>query len=399
MAENSSVTIRGGYVPFTLKRNERLDVLGQALNKLDLAAKEADDKRTAVAEAFANARNLLPDNEETNQYITDNQNRIINTIDEDLVRGKFYDAIRDGKKLASDFMSSPEFIARTKEHKQRNIWLEELNRSSVDNYIKDYYKDIYKDKNNFTRDENGNVTGTAGWEAPLPEQGQSATAIIQMAVKATADERTDRSSSWSGEGGGGHNAYRQESLAASKISSTAKSIVNSDSRVRQAFVDQYNAGIHQINKLQKQLSTETDANRRASIENQIAGYKKSFYKNEAPMSSADDYIDNLFSPQNDEIKNAAYNYIHTNTGSSSGSSGAGGAGAVGGGLQLSLGAMAESSMDLSSPGHNVEGINTGSGMKEPPRGAKRPTSRNNNTSQQNNTSKSSLVLPGNTWAK
>ena len=316
MAERTEVNITGGYTPFMLRRNPHLDIFGQSLNKLDAAFREADDRKLAVAEAFAQARELLPDNEETNQYITDNQNKVTDAIDEALRRDDPYNAIRVGKNLASAFVSSPEFDARKKEHKSRKEWIEQLDRSNVDNYIKEYYKDTYQDKNNFTRDKDGNITGTAGWEAPLPEQGQSANSIIQAAVKATADQRTDTGSSWTVEDGtGGSRASSREWLTADRISSTAKSLVNNDPRVKQAFVDQFNAGIHQITKLTNLLAEVTDPIRRAEIENQIAGYKNAYYKNDAPMESAQAYIDNLFSADNNEIKNAAYDYNHSRLGS------------------------------------------------------------------------------------
>ena len=321
MASQTEINIAGGYTPFTLKRARHLDVFGQALNKLDTAFREADDRKSAVAQAFAQARELLPDNEETNQYITDNQNNVIDSINEAVRRGNPFEAIRTSKNMASAFMSSPEFVARTKEHKQRTAWLEDLDKAGVDQYIKDYYRDTYSDRNNFTRDANGNVTGTAGFRAPIPEQGQSATSIIEQALKTTRDERLDQSSEWNSNAsdgsGSGHNTRRRETLTANKISETAMSIVNNNPRIRQAFVDQFNAGIHQITKLETQLRNESDPARRAELENQIAGYKSSFYKNEAPISSADEYIRGMFSSDNMEIKNAAYDYVHTNTGSGS----------------------------------------------------------------------------------
>lgn len=312
---------------FTPKQ-QNISILQHSLDKLDERKEKTDIQKANIAEAFSKIRDLLPDNEETNKYITDNQNRIMGTIDSMINLGDYSAALSSARTLASTFMASPEYNARIKEHKQRNIWLESLNRSNVDNYIKEYYIDIYKDKNNFTRDENGNITGTAGWEAPLPEQGQSATSIIQAAVKATADERTDSAKSWTDSTGtSGHKAYRRELLTAEKISNTAKSILNNDSNIRQAFIDQYNAGIHQITKLESSLLNTTDERKKQDIQNKIDGYKKMFYKNSAPIANAEMYIEDLFSENNTEIQNAAYDYIHTNKGtdnSSKSSSGTGG---------------------------------------------------------------------------
>ena len=323
-------------------QQENMSLLQHSIDKLDERKEKTDIQKANIAEAFSKIRDLLPDNEETNKYITDNQNRIMGTIDSMINLGDYSAALSSARTLASTFMASPEYNARIKEHKQRNIWLESLNRSNVDNYIKEYYIDTYKDKNNFTRDENGNITGTAGWEAPLPEQGQSATSIIQAAVKATADERTDSAKSWTNSTGtGGHNAYKRELLTAEKISNTAKSILNNNTNIRQAFVDQYNAGIHQITKLESSLLNTTDERKRQDIQNKIDGYKKMFYKNGAPIANAEMYIEDLFSKDNTEIKNAAYDYIHDSKGSDNYSRAASGIG----GIDLSNYSGAEAEFD------------------------------------------------------
>ena len=310
-------------------QQENMSLLQHSIDKLDERKEKTDIQKANIAEAFSKIRDLLPDNEETNKYITDNQNRSMGTIDSMINLGDYSAALSSARTLASTFMASPEYNARIKEHKQRNIWLESLNRSNVDNYIKEYYIDTYKDKNNFTRDENGNITGTAGWEAPLPEQGQSATSIIQAAVKATADERTDSAKSWTNSTGtGGHKVYKRELLTAEKISNTDKSILNNDSNIRQAFIDQYNAGIHQITKLELSLNSTNDERKKQDIQNKIDGYKKMFYKNGAPIANAEMYIEDLFSKDNAEIKNAAYDYIHNNIGSDNYSRSASGTGGI-----------------------------------------------------------------------
>lgn len=296
-------------------QQQNMSLLQHSIDKIDERKEKTDIQKANIAEAFSKIRDLLPDNEETNKYITDNQNRIMGTIDSMINLGDYSAALSSARTLASNFMASAEYNARTKEKKQRDVWLESLDKIGVDNYVKEYYRDMYKDKNNFTRDSNGNITGTSGWEAPLPEQGQNATSIIQLAVNATRDEQIDTTKSWTNDTGtGGHRVYKKEVLTAEKISNTAKSIVK-DPKIRQAFIDQYNAGIYQINKLESILNSTTDEVKRQDIQNKIDGYKKMFYKNSAPIVSADDYIENLFSKDNTQIKNAAYEYIHNNRGS------------------------------------------------------------------------------------
>ena len=53
-----------------------------------------------------------------------------------------------------------------------------------------------------------------------------------------------------------------------------------------------------------------------------------FYKNETPITNAETYIENLFSKDNIEIKNAAYDYIHNNKGEDNYSRAASGTGGI-----------------------------------------------------------------------
>ena len=53
-----------------------------------------------------------------------------------------------------------------------------------------------------------------------------------------------------------------------------------------------------------------------------------FYKNGAPIANAEMYIEDLFSKDNTEIKNAAYDYIHDSKGSDNYSRATSGAGGI-----------------------------------------------------------------------
>lgn len=66
-----------------------------------------------------------------------------------------------------------------------------------------------------------------------------------------------------------------------------------------------------------------------------------FYKNGAPIANAEMYIEDLFSKDNTEIKNAAYDYIHNSRGSDNYSRAASGAG----GIDLSSYSGAEDEFD------------------------------------------------------
>ncbi len=369
-----------------------MSLLARSLDKIEEREEKLATQDLAMNEAFSKLRDFLPDNKETNQYITDNLNRIKDERKALLDVGDINGAYLYSKREPGRFLSSPEFNARRKEHASRKEWLEQIDRSNVDNYIKEYFKDTYQDRNNFTRDKDGNITGTAGWEAPLPEQGQSATAIIQTAVKSTADQRIDIGSSWTGEDGtGGSSASSREWLTADRISQTAKSIVNNNPRVKQAFVDQFNAGIHQINKLTKVLYKTTDPTRRAELENQIAGYESTYYKNGAPMESAQDYIDNLFSASNDEIKNAAYDYKHSKSGSNRYAKGL-----TNPSNPDYFNQFAGADFDANVPGGNKSVVTSGTTMSVPEKGRIRPTGKQSSGGAR--PTNNNYIAPSNDWS-
>ena len=96
------------------------------------------------------------------------------------------------------------------------------------------------------------------------------------------------------------------------------------------------------------------------------------------MESAQAYIDNLFSVNNDEIKNAAYDYKHSRSGSDKYAKSGAGAG-----LSLAPGAGGlEGGADLSAPGQSTKQT-SGGGSSMPTRGA-RPSGR--------------FVASGNSWS-
>ena len=100
-----------------IPQKQNISILQHSLDKLDERKEKTDIQKANIAEAFSKIRELLPDNEETNQYITDNQNRIMGTIDSMINLGDYGAALSSARTLASTFMASPEYNARIKEHK------------------------------------------------------------------------------------------------------------------------------------------------------------------------------------------------------------------------------------------------------------------------------------------
>ena len=83
---SGNVLPTGVFTPATFQGNtftpQQVDfsLLARSLDKIEEREEKLANQRLALGEAFSKARELLPDNEETNQYITDNQNRIRDNI-------------------------------------------------------------------------------------------------------------------------------------------------------------------------------------------------------------------------------------------------------------------------------------------------------------------------------
>ena len=373
----------GSFTPATLQPivydpgQVDMSLLAKSLDRIGQREEKLSEQQLAIDEAFAKAREALPDNEETNQYITDSQNKVKNSINAVANSGDYAGAITVARRAAGKFISSPEYVARVKEHQSRTDWLQQLEKSNADTYIKDYYKDIYKDKNNFTRDEHGNITGTAGWEAPLPEKSITAQQVIDQVLKTIKPTKTDNANTWSTSNtqvaSGGHSSHQRETLLADNISASAKNLVQTDESIRRNFYDQLLAGINKINKLKNELNSATDEISKARITGEIKDYESRFYKNGAPLTKQE-YIDSIFDKNNDYIKNAAYDYIHTNTGSnnSTGTPGTGNLTGLDFGDFVGAGADYD---DLSVQGDNVHTTSSSSTLLIPQMG-QRPRQRN-----------------------
>lgn len=160
MAAYNESIIRGGYVPFSLKKDYNLDVLGRTYDKLDEKSQKALEQASAIDLALSKIElNASEDSWKTN-YI----NQIRKQIDSAAQFGNYATALSTATKLAGKALSDPALLGRVRananyEEAKKQI----LNRNDINQVTKDRWLEqnpySYQDK----YDNLGNVIGGTDW--------------------------------------------------------------------------------------------------------------------------------------------------------------------------------------------------------------------------------------------
>lgn len=160
MATYNESIIRGGYVPFSLKKDYNLDVLGRTYDKLDEKSQKALEQASAIDLALSKIElNASEDSWKTN-YI----NQIRKQIDSAAQFGNYATALSTATKLAGKALSDTALLGRVRananyEEAKKQI----LNRNDINQITKDRWLEqnpySYQDK----YDNLGNVVGGTDW--------------------------------------------------------------------------------------------------------------------------------------------------------------------------------------------------------------------------------------------
>ncbi len=156
MAREDTVSIRGGYVPFTLKENPHLDILQESMRTIDERHHKALDQRNAVATAIAS----LELNEKEDPFKKEYTDKTLKEIDDAAKHGNYASALTKAKEVAGKVASDPAILSRQRYQEQYKAVREKVRNSN--NYSAltkdwwDYYHPYdFKEKKN----EKGEVIG------------------------------------------------------------------------------------------------------------------------------------------------------------------------------------------------------------------------------------------------
>lgn len=293
----------GGYVPQRVPVRSNLEVLSQALNKID----ERSDKAIQQKSAITNAIGQLKLNAAEDKWKYDYAKRIEQKINDAAQYGDYSRALDVATELAGSATSSPEVIGRIRAneaYEKKKGEVESLANSGV---ISGLTKERWLAQNKYAyediRDENGNIVGGTDWKAgwdPVKKVDMSRLVTLagQLAapVKRATSSTSQRSvSDEQGIGNGGTSApeglrsaktgystssgssFQRETLTKQKIDEVYNKLFALDPDNMNALIQQFDDVQWKVNQLKDELSTTTDPEKRKTLQNSIDAFSNDIY--------------------------------------------------------------------------------------------------------------------------
>ena len=199
MPTNSEITIRGGYNPFTLKRDHHLDIFANAVEKITQQHEKALEQQAAIKTALANVKLNEAEDKWKQNYIED----ISKQIDNASRFGNYSTALSTATKLAGDAVSNPALLGRVRYNENREKWLANLEsrraRGEIDSetYARAEaenaydYKDVYNESGT-------KVVGGTDWKAAFNPVNDINLDQVREQIKAMVTPSSKASSSKGG---------------------------------------------------------------------------------------------------------------------------------------------------------------------------------------------------------
>ena len=159
MPTNSEITIRGGYNPFTLKRDHHLDIFANAVEKITQQHEKALEQQAAIKTALANVKLNEAEDKWKQDYIED----ISKQIDNASRFGNYSTALSTATKLAGDAVSNPALLGRVRANeqfeKERTIQEQRRERGDISQSTFDWWMANNPYNYEDITDENGKIIG------------------------------------------------------------------------------------------------------------------------------------------------------------------------------------------------------------------------------------------------
>nr|DAJ58175.1 MAG TPA: hypothetical protein [Crassvirales sp.] len=311
----SGITI-GGYVPQRVPVRSNLEVLSQALNKID----ERSDKAIQQKSAITNAIGQLKLNAAEDKWKYDYAKRIEQKINDAAQYGDYSRALDVATELAGSATSSPEVIGRIRAneaYEKKKGEVESLANSGV---ISGLTKERWLAQNKYAyediRDENGNIVGGTDWKAgwdPVKKVDMARLVTLAGQLAAPVKRATSNSSqhSVSDEQGVGNDgtstpeglrsvktgystssgsSYQRETLTKQKIDEVYNKLFALDGDNMNALIQQYDDIKWKVNQLKDELSTTTDPEKRKSLQDSIDAFGNDIYDSNGQPLKVKEYM-------------------------------------------------------------------------------------------------------------
>lgn len=311
----SGITI-GGYVPQRVPVRSNLEVLSQALNKID----ERSDKAIQQKSAITNAIGQLKLNAAEDKWKYDYAKRIEQKINDAAQYGDYSRALDVATELAGSATSSPEVIGRIRAneaYEKKKGEVESLTNSGV---ISGLTKERWLAQNKYAyediRDENGNIVGGTDWKAgwdPVKKVDMSRLVTLAGQLAAPVKRATSSTSqhSVSDEQGVGNgststpaslrsvktgystssgSSYQRETLTKEKIDEVYNKLFALDGDNMNALIQQYDDIKWKVNQLKDELSITTDSEKRKSLQDSIDAFGNDIYDSNGQPLKVKEYM-------------------------------------------------------------------------------------------------------------
>ena len=192
MAREDKMTIRGGYVPFSLKHTPNIDVLQDSLNKIDAKHKEALEQRTAVATAISS----LDLNEKEDKFKQEYIDKTMKEIDDAASYGSYSTALSKAKEIAGRVASDQDLLARQRYQEQyKTVTDKVMNNAKLSSITKDWWRSTHEYNFVPKKDANGRtIGGNEFTEADMPVEDINWEETAKIAFDLVSEQRSSSES-------------------------------------------------------------------------------------------------------------------------------------------------------------------------------------------------------------
>ena len=312
--DNQTNVSIGGYVPQRIPVRSNLDVLSQALNKID----ERSDKAVQQKSAITNAIGQLKLNAAEDKWKYDYAKRIEQQINDAAQYGDYSRALDVATELAGSATSSPEVMGRIRANEQyekakqavdNNGNISSLTKQAWTLSNKYHYEDTYDDK--------GNIVGGTEWKAswtPVEEVDNLAmmkNAVSMIGISSTESSKTTGDTTKTAEGtGSGYQRVRGSSkmaLTYKQVKSQLTDVIKNDPKWKASLEQEYMVNDILLKDVNKKISEATNADDLARLETKKAEYMSNLTNDRGIITG--DYVDVLFKKYPSLIKNFTFSRI------------------------------------------------------------------------------------------
>ena len=339
---NREVSIRGGYVPFTLTRNPNLETYEKVVSTLNEQQLKTAEQRAKIAGAIAQTE-LHHSEDGYKQKLIEYYNGEISKDPFNYIKAQEL-----GGKAASD----PELLAKIRTNQEYKEFTETVKQYKDSGKINGITAErLLQEEGNQYRfkpqvDANGKIVGGEKWTAEkMPVQSVDRTQIAalarQLAAPLKGSTDVQRASSVTNADGTGKGSSTQKGLQwdrlpADKIKQVFEGVFAQMPGAEQSLMQDYEDDIYLLQKLDKEFKATQDGTKKTQLGNQIDRVKDRLYDG-ATLRTPTSY---MAKSMNLIIDNMAYDYEYSTDHSSStidnnakgGSGGSGGGAGVGAGL-------------------------------------------------------------------